>query len=142
MTAIREKPLEIRKSDGTRFSIDSLEIEFLAVRKDVCHSCQLCHLDINYFLSTLQWSDLNPEEVNAYLATVCPEFTWHYPASAMVYPDSCSCQCIPCLVCLESRWHYPAPEMACPDSGSCQCIPCFGMPWIQGKVFPTLHYRA
>ena len=35
MTAIREKPLEIRKSDGTRFSIDSLEIEYLAVRKDL-----------------------------------------------------------------------------------------------------------
>ena len=35
MTAIREKPLEIRKSDGTRFSIDALEIEYLAVRKDL-----------------------------------------------------------------------------------------------------------
>lgn len=35
MTAIREKPLEIKKSDGTRFSIDALEIEYLAVRKDL-----------------------------------------------------------------------------------------------------------
>lgn len=35
MTAIREKPLEVRTSDGTRFSIDALEIEYLAVREDL-----------------------------------------------------------------------------------------------------------
>ena len=35
MTAIREKPLEVRKSDGTRFDIGALEIEYLAVRKDL-----------------------------------------------------------------------------------------------------------
>lgn len=35
MTAIREKPLEVRKSDGSRFDIDALEIEYLAVRKDL-----------------------------------------------------------------------------------------------------------
>jgi len=35
MTAIREKPLELRKSDGERFSIDALEIEYLAVRQDL-----------------------------------------------------------------------------------------------------------
>lgn len=35
MTAIREKPLEIKKTDGSRYSIDSLEIEYLAVRQDL-----------------------------------------------------------------------------------------------------------
>ena len=35
MTAIREKPLYVKKTDGTRFQIDALEIEYLAVRKDL-----------------------------------------------------------------------------------------------------------
>ena len=35
MTAIREKPLELKISDGTRLSFDALEIEYLAVRRDL-----------------------------------------------------------------------------------------------------------
>ena len=35
MTAIREKLLEIKKTDGERLSFDSLEIEYLAVRRDL-----------------------------------------------------------------------------------------------------------
>jgi len=35
MTAIREKPLEFRTSDGEYHTVDALEIEYLAVRKDL-----------------------------------------------------------------------------------------------------------
>ena len=35
MTAIREKPLEGLMSNGTKFSIEALEIEYLAVREDL-----------------------------------------------------------------------------------------------------------
>lgn len=35
MTAIKEKPLDVLTTDGTRFYIDALEIEYLAVRKDL-----------------------------------------------------------------------------------------------------------
>ena len=35
MTAIREKPLEVKTSDGTRFCIDAVEIEYLAVKKEL-----------------------------------------------------------------------------------------------------------
>ena len=35
MAAIREKELEVKKSDGVRFNIDALEIEYLAVRIDL-----------------------------------------------------------------------------------------------------------
>jgi GNAT superfamily N-acetyltransferase len=35
MTALREKPLEIVKTDGSRFTFNSLEIEYLAVKKEL-----------------------------------------------------------------------------------------------------------
>lgn len=35
MTALLEKPLVSRKSDGTTFILDSLEIEYLAVKKEL-----------------------------------------------------------------------------------------------------------
>lgn len=35
MTAIREKPLEVKMPDGRNFCIDALEIEYLAVREDI-----------------------------------------------------------------------------------------------------------
>ena len=35
MVAIREKPLEFKTTDGNRYSIPALEIEYLAVRKDL-----------------------------------------------------------------------------------------------------------
>ncbi|MBR5038236.1 MAG: GNAT family N-acetyltransferase [Prevotella sp.] len=49
MTAIREKPLDLRKSDGSRFAIDALEIEYLAVRKDL--------RDTGIGESIIQWID-------------------------------------------------------------------------------------
>jgi len=35
MTAIREKPLEFKTTDGNRFSIPAIEIEYLAVKKEL-----------------------------------------------------------------------------------------------------------
>lgn len=84
MTAIREKPLEVKKSNGERFCIDALEIEYLAVRKDL--------RDTGIGETIIQWIDdkARAEHNNCRYLSVNALVDPDYGYSAVPFYEKCS----------------------------------------------------